>query len=175
MNLSTKTLTMATTLPNAYLRLLYSESDRILIPATDGQRTVTDATELFNNGISHEFKTFGIDGPGIPTEETYARVLELYNTASSKQLFESFGRPLEELCLTRQQIIVFCENHPDRLRGNGFATLFLFKDKGELIIARICRNDKFICIKPFWVNHDNGNWSGEYQLRVVVPATVFAA
>lgn len=155
---------------NPYLRLLYAD-DRITIPVTGGQRTIADAKKVFTWGIDSDFQRWGTNKPSGNKPETDVKVLEMYQDATFKQLFESFGKPLDELCMTQDQIIAYCEKHKDKLRRDGYGNFFLFKSGDEFFVARVFVDDGGELGAFVYRLEDGIVWRGVFRLRVIVPAT----
>lgn len=159
---------------NPYLRLLY-EGEHITLPVTGGQRLIADAKKVFTWGIDGDFRNWGADQPGEHRLQMEVKVLEMYQNATFSQMFNSFGKSLDELCFTQDQIIAFCENHKDRLRRDGYGTFFLFKSNGKLFVAHVNvlgAGRLGVLVHEF--GHDDV-WYGVRQHGVVVPATALVA
>lgn len=143
----------------------------IIIDACDGKSTLANAKKVFKSDIDLNFENWGTNEPGIATQETAVRVCELIKDATFVQIFSSLGTELDELCLTQHQIISFCENYPDWLCVNGYATLFLFKVSDQYFVVRVHVNSDGLCVNVSRLEHTYV-WSGERRHRVVSPQLI---
>ncbi|MDD4412437.1 MAG: hypothetical protein PHR00_02210 [Patescibacteria group bacterium] len=116
---------------------LISAGQDITIKACDGQRTIAKAKELFTGFLDADFENWNLDKPGKATPATKAKVYELRQDATFKQMFESLNPDLDKLCLTQAQIIAFIEDCRDWLRTKGYGTFFLFKENEEYFVATV--------------------------------------
>ena len=126
--------------PEPILRLI-SDGANLKIGACTGKRTIANAKKVFKSFISSFFKKQGLDQPGSATGETPIDVYEMINYATSEQMFTSRSTYLDRMVMSQDQIIEFCEQHPDWLRQDGHATFFLIKraDYSGLV----CQDSKF--------------------------------
>lgn len=116
---------------------LISAGEEIIIAPTAGSRTIARAKNVFRGWVDPNFKQWGTDMPGKAKPATPAEVHEMRRDAIFADMFGSLGRPISELVFTQDQIIRFCEDHPEWLRTDGYATFFLFEENKELLVARV--------------------------------------
>ncbi len=152
----------------------------IVLGATDGTETLAKASEVFPGWVDPDFLNWGLDVPDSATPETPVVVEEMAEDGTFRQVFEGFGLPLDQLCMTQSQIKKFCAKHRAELRTGGFGTFFLLKKK-------VCEGNEEVGISPqffvagvhiddlgrLWVGvsgFDNGNvWNARNRYRIVVP------
>lgn len=103
----------------------------LTIPATTGERLLSQLKDLFLGGIDEDFSNYGCNVSGEAKPETLVDVYELVENATFQQIFGDQDADLNQLCLTQDQIATFVENHHDYLHPKGYATFFLFKVKNE--------------------------------------------
>lgn len=146
------------------MKILYKD---INIPALKGSKTIARADDVFTNYIDSDFENYGTDKKGAKTEAAPLAVLEIEKDGTFKEIFESFGNP-EELVLSQEQIIKFCEEHKDKLQQGGYSTFFLFKTNEEFFVARVLvgRDDLRVYVHRF--SFDDV-WGAEGRRCVVVP------
>lgn len=119
---------------NPLLRLL-SSAEALSFPACDGTRTLTQAKDLFSSHIDFEFTSWGLDVVGVATPAAAVQVHELVKDGTFRQIFTSLSGDLDKLIMSQHQIATFCQEHREWLRQDGYATFFLFKEKGEFFVA----------------------------------------
>ncbi len=107
---------------------------RLVIKPTDGKETISEAREVFGD-IDRDF--LGCDVESKPTAEMPARVYEMTRNGRFGYFFCGFRRKLDDLCFTQPQIKCFVADYSDMLHPSGHKTWFLFKSKGELLVARV--------------------------------------
>jgi len=147
---------------------LISGSENLIIEKLDGQKYIGRAKEVFKSYIDSDFNGWGLNEAGEATGETSAQVYELTADAIFAKMFTSLTGDLDKLCLSQNQIIRFCEKHPNWLRQEGYATFFLFKMNGEYFVAyvRVLGDGLFVDVRRFARDRV---WDAEYRHRLVVP------
>ncbi len=144
-------------------------SDPLIIPATDGTEIILNATDVFAGFIDRDFRIWGLNETSGPTPERPVVVHEMVEDATFEQLFGSFSVDMAKLCLTQSQIIRFVKTHPEHLRTNRHATLFLFKSEGKFFVAHVNFGDNDL-LEVFGVQfEDDSVWHAEFRHRIVVP------
>jgi hypothetical protein len=116
--------------------LLISKGEDLVLDQTDGQETLTAATDVFRY-IDSNFKNWGCDVPGSPTKETPVSVYEMVRDSSFKEMFGGFGIELDSLSLTQVQIKQFVVRYPRWLKKGGNGTFFLTQVGSEYFIAAV--------------------------------------
>lgn len=116
--------------PRSILAPLY-EGEEIVIGETDGKETFAKAQYVFDGYLDQNFERWGTDKPSEKTKAQRVASYKMREDANFTEIFGSFGRDLNALCLTQSQIIQFCVNHRTRLRQDGWSTFFLFKVEQE--------------------------------------------
>ncbi|MEK7118452.1 MAG: hypothetical protein AAB869_02470 [Patescibacteria group bacterium] len=145
------------------------EGEEIVLTATSGTRTIAEARHVFTGFLDSNFTNWGLDVPAKPTSTTPVAVHEMLNDASFKDIFGDFSQNLDDLCFTQDQIVSFVENHHAQLRGNGYATLFLFKVGGEYFVAFVSRGSGGrLSVGVCRFSYGNV-WYAGLRHRVVVP------
>ena len=133
---------------------------------TTGQEVLA-ASEVFTGYCDPAFTEGGADQP---TGEANADVEEMIEDAKYRKLFNSFGRDPDYLDWTRSQITMFCRDHRDKLRGDGFGTFFLFKKGKKFFVAHVLVGDGY---GRLYVNvyslADDHVWYAGYRPRIAVP------
>ena len=147
---------------------LISGTETLMLDALDGKETLATAKEVFPSGIDGDFKNWGTNKAGIATKEQAVDVHELVKDGTFAQMFGSLGTDLDKLCLTQAQIKNFCKKHPNWLRKDGHATLFLFKVEDQFFVARVDVNSGGLGVYVYRFE-DGRVWDAERSPRVVVP------
>lgn len=135
------------------------------IEALDGKRYIYGKKDVFNNYIDSDFKNWKLDKKSNPTQETKVDVYELIKNATFKEMFVG---NLDKLCLTQDQIIEFCDKHPDWLNQEEGYTFFLFKVNKEYFVARVDVDSDGLIVHVDRFERDY-LWLDEYCHRLVVP------
>lgn len=115
---------------------LISGGEKIVLAPTDGKGTLAKAKDVFYY-IDSYFQSWGTDVVGKLTAETPVQVYEMIKDGTFAQIYGGFGENLDRLCLTQAQIVVFCRDHRNWLRTDGYGTFFLFKVGVEFFVARV--------------------------------------
>jgi hypothetical protein len=110
----------------------------------------------------------------VPDEsrpETEVAIYEMIKDGTYAKLFGGFGENLDRLCLTQAQIKVFCRDHHEWLRQEGWATFFLFKVNGELFVAYVIVSADGLYVLRCYADRfsDDSVWSAGNRPRIVVP------
>ena len=116
--------------PVSILRFI-STGESIVIPACDGSESLASADDVFNY-IDGDFKNWDLDFTSEATPETPTSVYEMDRDANFKGMFFSLNTDLNKLAFSQHQIKEFVQSKDCAkwLRGDGYATFFLFK-KGK--------------------------------------------
>lgn len=155
-------------LQTEYLRQLFA-SETISVGATDGTRTIAEAGDAFVSGIDPDFVSWGLDVPSRPTKVTEAIVCEMTNDGTFAEIFGSLKCSLESLCWKQSQIVDFVKKYKDRLRGDGYATFFLFKGGDKFFVACVgAYSDGSLSVGVRCFSHALV-WLAHYHHRFVVP------
>ena len=120
---------------NVRLKLI-SMNEPLTIGPSDGRETIAQATGLFSY-IDSNFKRWGCDAPGFPTDETQTCVYEMAQDGTFMELFGDTRKDADGLALTQSQIICFVRRHPHWLKPGGNGTFFLFKSGHEFFVAAV--------------------------------------
>ncbi len=152
---------------NQILRPL-SSGETLTIPACDGTQTLAQAKETFLAYLDPDFKNWGLDKQGNPTEEMKVRVYEMVKNATSAQMLGSLGNDRDKLCLTQHQIKTFCEKHANWFRANSYGIFFPFKVEDQFFVVRVHMYSGNLFANIFWFD-DSNMWRAGNQHRVVVP------
>ena len=147
-----------------YLKLL----ETVSLPACNGSRHIAQAEDVFKYYIDSDFKNWNLDNVSATTPQTNVSVHEMIKDATFVQMFGCLGPDLDKLCLSQHQIVEFCQMHPARLREEGYATFFLFKEGDQFYVA-----DVHVYADGLRVRVDRLErgivWFGECRRRLVVP------
>ena len=149
------------------LRRLF-EGESISIGARDGSRYISKEKGVFRVFIDSCFKSWGLDKCGKATEKTEVSVYEMVKDAKFAPMFSSLNLDLDKLCFSQDQIIEFCEEHCSRLRTDGYATFFLFKQDDQFFVARVDVNSDGLSVDVSRLENDNV-WFSSCAHRLVVP------
>jgi hypothetical protein len=149
---------------------LLSRGVNIIIGKCDSAQFFTQANAVFEGGADVKFCSWGlVQQQKVETDEIAVAVYEQVNDATCSEMFCSLGTKLNKLCLTPPQIVAFCKSNSNWLRGDGYATFFLFKEKGEFFVAsvNVISNDMRVSVN--FLGNDR-EWDAEGQRHLVVPA-----
>ncbi len=151
-----------------HLRLI-SGGKSIVIPATDGTRTLAQASDVFTGCIDSNHVKWGLDVPQSPTTAMSVEVFEQTRDGTFANIFDSMRRSHDQMCFRQNQIVVFCKKHRNRLPTDGYSTFFLFKEDGKYFVARVY----FVVDDRLKVRVDLLSsacvWLAEYRHCFVVP------
>ena len=164
-------MTTVTTADTKYLH--HISGGEVVIPVCDGTQTIADnGKRVFTGWIDPDFKAYGANERGQATPETSVQVYEMTEDADFATMFASLDKETDKLCLTQHQILEFVRSRPDLLRTDGYATFFLFKSKGKLVVAHVYRyGDGTFSVSVYRFDF-NLVWYTRYRHRVVVPQLI---
>ncbi len=152
------------------------EANGLPIKSLNGQRILANANDVFKKYISGSLLIRGLNNPAQPTPAILASGKEICDDATFIKIFGDFKEPLENLCLTQDQICEFCSLYPGFLAKYD-ATFFLFRRdeekpaKGDnLFVACVTASFGGLMVReePY---QDDFIWYGNRGLRVFVPKT----
>ena len=158
---------MTTETSTAVLRRLYDDQTINLSPCV-GSRLISQAKNVFRGYIDSDFITWDANEPGASTPKTLVAVYEMAEDATFAEIFASLYHDVESLCLTQDQIIAFCENHPDKLHPDSQKTFFPFKSRDKLFVTDVSVYDREPVVYARCFD-EGSTWRAEYHYRVVVP------
>lgn len=140
------------------------------IPACS-KDTIARADDVFTGYIDSDFTNWNLDVKSPKTEAMEVAVLEMDKDATFKEMFGSVSKDTDSMCMTQAQIITFMKEHKDKLRTDGYGTLFLFKNGVDFFVANVYFDD----VGQLGVYADrlsrDGVWYAEARRRIVVLAT----
>ena len=151
-----------------HLKLISAKETLILDP-TDGNETMAQAEDVFQDGIDINFIHYGCEVKSEQTGEQEVVVHELIKDAHFQTIFDSLAGNLDKLCLTQPQIIHFVRNYPNWLCQFGQATFFLFKVGDEFFVAKVRVRDVRIRMHLSRFKTDEYIWECKLGHRVVSP------
>lgn len=157
---------------NSHLTELYREEE-IFVDECGGTKEsgLHYAGDLFTGYLSSNLKDWNLINAQPKTEKAEVKVFEMHKDGDYKAIFGSFNKDLDTLCMTQAQIKNFCEKNKDKLRKNGYATFFLFKEGDQFFVAGVHfygGGQLCLIVDKF---SDGNVWGAVGQHRVVVPAT----
>ena len=146
---------------------------------TDGTKTIAQAKEVFKAGIDGDFVRWGTDKPSKPSGKLKLKTWELVHDGSFKDfLVPPTGKTIDDLCIPQDKILEFCEKHPQLLRQDGCATLFLFKvedseatdekERKKYFVASVFVRGRELHVGVYRFD-DPYAWYADSRRRVVIP------
>ncbi len=147
--------------PKPHLRLL-SGDNVLMLPATDGLRSIALAKRTFPGHIDSGFTA--LDVLSASTGVTRIAVHELVRNSTFKDMFAGVTN-----FFNQDQVIAFVEHHAKWLHPKGWATFLPFTVGTEFFVADVYRysDERLgVYVYPF----ASGNvWFAENRYRVVLP------
>lgn len=123
----------------AILESLYPH-EVIILSGRNGSRTISRASDVFFGHIYSGFFDEGVDDPSERTPELRIAVYKVSQMPESpddtsfEPILNALSGDIERFCLTGDQIIAFCEEHPERLDADN-GTLFFRKNREKLLVV----------------------------------------
>jgi hypothetical protein len=159
----------------SHLKLISSGTD-IIIGPSEGKRKLIEMGELFSSICyrGNLASLYYTENSKVvvckPRPKTRLQVLELVRGGSSRQIFSGFGLEFDQLCLTEDQIILFCENHRKWLHDGVIGTLALFKLGDDYFVTQIGGGSDGVKLDlGIRTLDDSITWDPDFDCRVVVP------
>jgi hypothetical protein len=144
----------------------------IIINVTNGSGTIAKAKNVFTGGIDSDFVNYGTDVKSQPTEKTPVKVFEMRRDATFAQIYNDFGKNIDDLCLTQPQIISFVTEHSKWLNMDGYATFFIFMLNNEFFIAHVILDDNGLEVCIYYYLKNDYIWGSKFKHRFVVPQLI---
>mgnify|MGYP000894048647 CR=1 FL=1 len=144
-----------------------------LIEASDGKKKFSNS-EIFNIYLDQDFRSPKLDKFGPASNEIVLDFYELKSDGNFKEIFNSFGRDLKDICLTQSQMIDFCRKYRREPIFQGYTLFFLLEEKSELEK----KNEYFVVFINFFANgisavvsslQSNHLWKPKDPRLVVIP------
>lgn len=129
-------------------------------------RIIADAKDIFPGWIDSDFKNYGLNTDGS-RNESYVEVHDLVENGTFKEIFESFGRNLEDMVVSQGQVIKFAKTIK---KDDPCIYFFLLKSGDTFFVAFVRRNDGKLSAYVYHFGRD-GVWRAEYRRRFVLHAT----
>lgn len=135
---------------------LVSGGEALFIPAGRGGRNIKDAKDVFTGGVIVSPFSENLNR-SVPQQKsrpgTYVQIFEFLGKDISPRVgFGSFGKYLDRVCLTEEQIVLFVKLHGKWFCYGSFL-LFLFKgENGDLEVANVSsvfEEESDVTIFPF--------------------------
>ena len=110
--------------------------EKIIAPTLSGERIISES-QLWSDSC---FNNWGLNERGKQTPETELLVFRLSGSGKLREIFESFGKNLNQLKLSQDQIISFSQKYLHDLlrREEDASAFFLFENKGKFFFVGIC-------------------------------------
>ena len=152
---------------NEFLKLI-SGNELLMLDATDGTEILADASDVFAY-IDSDFRNWNADEKGPATDAVPVRVYEMTKNGTHAQMFGSLSSDMRKQCLTQAQIKGFIKKYRNWLRGDGYATFFLFKARGHFFVANaFVYSYGKLYVYVYRFGYDRV-WDADYRHRFVVP------
>ncbi|MEK7635124.1 MAG: hypothetical protein AAB446_01700 [Patescibacteria group bacterium] len=140
----------------------------ILIEQTYQRRIISRTESVFAGGMSSNFDEWDLNiSPRRPN--TFVDIYELIRDGDFKTIYNSFGRSLDNLCLTQDQIIDFVEHHRERLCKYRHYTFFLIKIDDNFFVVGVKFSSEFDLYADVFRFTDDNFWFAEHRHRFVIP------
>jgi len=111
---------------NGILRLI-SEEEVLSLKASNGSRLIYQSANTFKSYLDSDFINWGLNKKGVSIPETNIQVHEIVADGNFMVIFKSLPGNWNQKWLSQNQIIDFCEQLPEWLRADEYATFFLCK------------------------------------------------
>ncbi|MFH1454769.1 MAG: hypothetical protein ABIF22_00350 [bacterium] len=121
---------------NNYLKCI-SAGEKIVLDPIESKELIITARDKFD--FVFVSASYGFNVPDKPTEKTEVEVLEIIKNGTLRDIFKSFGKNINRLCLTQSQIKQFSEKYVEWFLDNK-GTFFLLKGKNQIFILYVRRN-----------------------------------
>ncbi len=169
--------------PTAITRIMF-EGQSFPIEASDGKRTISSDKNIV--WIDPDFKDLWLDQPSQPTKMINVVVHEMTAKGTFLEIFSGINNNPSKLVMTMAQILIFCGQHRDKLRQDGFVTFFL-TERTLNIFQKIRRRffnrePKYFVVRVYVLAggldvhvsyFESGHiWSGQNNYRLVSPQPI---
>ncbi len=144
----------------------------LILPATNGELNFLRAGKVFVANLDNNYVNWGLNFSDKATIKSPFMIYQLIKNGNFEQIYNSFGLPLNYLCMTQHQIINFCLKFPEKLIQEEYFNFFLSKKEGAghteyfviqvaLMGERLANSVRLISLPHVWLK--------EYQLQFIVP------
>lgn len=112
--------------PDPHAQLIYG-SQNIVVGASSGMETFAAYPEEFKLR-SPWYQGPIPETPPTPSDAVEVEVHEMFKSSeSTEKIFRGFGVPLEKMCLTESQVVLFIKNHRNWLVKERAVNIFLLR------------------------------------------------
>ena len=145
--------------------------DNIMISATTGKEVIGNSAEVFTGYIDYTFSEFTSNWSSLKTEPTGCSIYRVNKKGANYiEIFGSISLDLNDCKLTQDQIICFCEENYEYLKGfnpikKGY-TIFLFEAKSCYQVATVYKKEEELLI---FCDNISLNLPLTGEIRVIVP------
>lgn len=139
----------------------------VLAP-TSGQTTIAKAKDVFPGFIAPEFSLLDTGDSGVDTAEQQIVIYDLENSGTFTQMFGSLEVDPHFLCFSQGQIKEICLTHREWIPKGVYACHFLFKFKGQILMACAHFGEAKLgihIVDPLF----DGVWTAAFRIRIIVP------
>jgi hypothetical protein len=135
------------------------------LPATDGSVNLKNSG-LFGKCLDPDYINWDLNKKQKATKAQGIKAYRLMADVRFKKMFAFFNKNIDELCLTQNQIVDYCEKYKNHLKS--CRSVFVpFKENREYFIANVYLVDEKYCASIFPLN-DYFNWLKSFNHLLIV-------
>ena len=144
--------------------------ESVVIGATSGKRLVLKSESIFNSFIDSDFKNWDLENWEEGRPEIDFLICEIDKDTPFPQMFTKINSNLEELVVTQDQIIYFCEKYPGKINRDGCQVFFLIKRDKEYFVVGVSRtpNPNNLAVFVYRIDREVPIYA-RYHHRLVIP------
>lgn len=147
--------------------------ESVVIAATSGKRLITKS-DIFNSFIDSDFKNWDLENWEESRPIASFLICEIDEDTPFPQMFTKINSNLDDLVVTQDQIIYFCEKYPGKINRDGCQVFFLIKrDKEyfkEYFVVGVSRtpNPNNLAVFVYRIDREVPIYA-RYHHRLVIP------
>lgn len=144
--------------------------ESVVIRATSGKRLIIKSESIFNSFIDSDFKNWDLENWEEGRPEIDFLICEIDKDTPFPQMFTKINSNLDDLVVTQDQIIYFCEKYPGKINRDGCQVFFLIKRDKEYFVVGVSRtpNPNNLAVFVYRIDREVPIYA-RYHHRLVIP------
>lgn len=144
----------------------------VVIGATSGKRVITKSEHVFNSFIDKDFEKWDLESWEDARPKTKLLIYEIDEDVNFSQIFTKINSDLNQIILTQDQVVEFCEKHLKRINEDGCQVFFLTKKEEKYFVIGVSRTPTPSDLAVFvYQSCRDVTIYKKYCHRIIVPAT----
>lgn len=147
--------------------------ETVKIGETSGKRLIIKSESVFNSFIDSDFKNWDLENWEEDRPEIDFLICEIDKDTPFPHMFTKINSNLDDLVVTQDQIIYFCEKYPGKINQDGCQVFFLIKRDKEYFVVGVSRtpNPNNLAVFVYRIDREVPIYA-RYHHRLVIPSSL---